>query len=96
MYPKAGEADELKMASHYSGDMLMPKAFVLFFPTNNLTQSNNMKSETALVSVLEYPFEPLLGKSSTTKCLAASTPSIKMSYCFSSQKNSGDLTGWNN
>lgn len=54
----------------------MPKAFVLLFPTNNLTQPNNMKSENSLVSLLEYPCEPLLGKRSTTKCLAASTPSI--------------------
>lgn len=29
MYPKAGEADKLKMASNCTGDMLMPKAFVL-------------------------------------------------------------------
>lgn len=39
MYPKPGEADELKVASNCREDMLMPKAFVLFFPTNNLTQS---------------------------------------------------------
>lgn len=96
MYLKAGEADELKMASNCSGDMLMPKVFVLFFPTNNLTQSNNMNSENSLVSLLEYPCVPLLEKRSTTKCLAASTPSNKMSYCFSSLKNSGDLTERNN
>lgn len=67
MYPKAGEADELKMASNYSGHMLMPEAFVLFFLTNCSTQPNNTKSENSLVSLPEYPCEPLLGKRSTTK-----------------------------
>lgn len=29
--PKAGEADELKMASNCTGDMLMPKSFYFVF-----------------------------------------------------------------
>lgn len=74
MYPKAGEADELKMASNCSGHMLMPEAFVLSFLTNHLTQPNNTKSENSLVSLLEYPCEPLLGKEALLKY--NTTPSI--------------------